>query len=155
MSSIISANFGAAIPFTITLASLANSSGGVGRQSTLIDNTSNRYQKIHIYWEIATGSSGQTGGDGIYFYLIKADTVISPDTITDGGGSLDAGITIVSAKQIDGAVVTGTNSQIYQGDCIINNPGPCWGIAVVNGSGAALASSGSGIWWVGENSIAN
>lgn len=156
MSSIISANFGTATALTITLASLASSAAGVGRQSTLVDNTTTQFQKIHLYWKIATGTT-PTVSTPISIYLLKADKASSADTITDGAGASDAGLTVVSAKQIDGTVVSATSNVEYQGDCVINNPGPCWGVAVVQGTGAALNATGGNhaIWFVGENPIAN
>lgn len=158
MASTISANFGTATALTITLASLASSSVGVGRQSALVDNTGNLnlYQKIHIYWKITTGTS-PTANTPISFYLIKADKNSSADSITDGAGVSDLGLTIVSAKQIDGIIVSSSSNVTYQGDCVINNPGPVWGIAVVQGTVVALNSTvgNHGIWFVGENQSAS
>lgn len=146
------AHFGSSTAMTCTLASLATSTAGVGRQTTLIDNTSNLFKRIHVYWKITTGTS-PTVNKGIYLYLIKADKVSSANTITDGGGASDAAITIVSAQQVAGTVTSATSNQAYQGDFVINAPGPCWGLAIVHDTAVNLNSTGGNhlIYYVGEN----
>ena len=48
--------FSISAALTITLASLASSIVGVGRQSTLIDNSSDRYQDLLIYVKLTQGT---------------------------------------------------------------------------------------------------
>ena len=151
-TSAILAKFGTPTAITITIASLASSTAGVGRQSTLVDNTTDRFQSVHLYVKIKTGGS-QTANKGIYLYLLKADKTSSANSITDGAGTSDAGLTIKSAQQIAGAMCVATTAQTYQFDCVINNPGPCWGVAIVHDTNENLDSTGGNhcIYYVGEN----
>lgn len=152
MASEIMAKFGTATAMTITLASLTSSTAGVGRQGTLIDNSTTKFQKVHLYVKVTTGTSPTTL-KGIYVYLLKANKVSSPEVITDGAGASDAGLTVVSAQQIAGAIVDATSNKAYQFDCVIHNPGPSWGIAIVHDTAVALHATGGNhaIWFVGEN----
>lgn len=152
MASEIKAKFGTTTQLTITLASLASSTANVGRQSTMVDNTTTLFQKINVYAKISTGTT-PTVSRGIYVYLLKADKAATPNVITDGAGAADAGLTVVSASQIAGAVVTATSNQAYSFDFVIYAPGPSWGIAVVHDTAVNLNATGTNhaIWFVGEN----
>lgn len=141
---------------TISLApsgtGLASSTGGTSaRQSTIVDNTTTRYQRIHVYPKITVGTT-PTAGKLIYFWLIKDDGSTTPNR-TDGAGASDAALTIKTATLLATAATTSNTSDIpYQPDFTIENPGPKWGIAVGHDLVAALNSTGSNhvITWVGE-----
>lgn len=137
---------------TITLASLASSVAGVGRQSTLVDNSSDKFQTIHLFVKVTTGTS-PTANRGIYVYLLKSDKTSSANVITDNAGTSDAGLTVVSAQQIAGTTTTNTSNQAYSFDCIIQNPGPMWGIAIVHDTAVNLNSTAGNhaVYFVGEN----
>jgi hypothetical protein len=124
--------------FTITLASLANSAT-VGRQSTLVDNTSNKYLSALVYLSIKMGTA-PTANTPIFVYLIRSNN--NAPIIDDGGTTTDAGITINNAQLLGvincSATTTGA---VYVGifDTSQLGPlGPKWGIAVVNNTGVAL-----------------
>lgn len=146
------AYFGSSTSMTCTLASLASSTSGVGRQTTLIDNSVTKFKRIHVYWKVTTGTS-PTANKGIYIYLLKADAPSGANIITDGAGTSDAGLTVVSANQISGAVTSSSSDVTYRGDCVINNPGPCWGLAIVHDTAVNLNSTGGNhaLYFVGEN----
>jgi hypothetical protein len=150
MASEIKAKFGTETALTITLTSLASSTAGVGRQSTMVDNTTTRYQKVHVYVKVKTGTS-PTASKGIYAYLIRADKASSPDVITDNAGASDAALTVVSAQQVGGAATTNVTGVTYSFDFTIHNPGPSWGIAIVHDTGVNTDASVGSIYWVGEN----
>jgi len=149
------ANFVAtAVAFTITLTSLASSVVGVGRQSTMLVNiaSSEGAQHARVYYSVTTGVATPTTPitpySTITFYLLQGDAA-APNIVTDAAGASDAGFTVVNAPlvhsiqvspQING--VSGTN---YQGSFIIKNPGPYWGIAVVNSTGVALSGTNGSI----------
>lgn len=131
--------------FTITLASLANSTAGVGRQSTIIDNTTNLYLFALISLAIKLGTS-PTANSPIDIYLIRDNNDSTP-LRDDGAGASDAGLTVKNAIKI-ATLTTGTAPST--GDVLkvnidlqkLNIPlGPKWGIAIVNGSGVALDST--------------
>lgn len=151
MANAILAKLGTSTQLTITLNSLASSTVGVGRQSTMVDNTSDRFQFINLHIKVKTGTS-PTASKGIYVYLLKGNKASTPDVITDGAGASDAGLTVASAQQIAGAATSSTTGQVYQFDCVINYPGPSWGIAIVQDTAVALdASAGGSAWFEGMN----
>jgi hypothetical protein len=92
----VNAYLGSATAMTITLASLASSTTGVGRQSTEIDltglaSTDLNPTDIVIQYKIKQGTS-PTVNKGVYFYYIASD-----GTNRDGAaGATDAAFTIPS-----------------------------------------------------------
>lgn len=133
----IKSKLGSSAGLTITLASLASSTAGVGRQSTLIDNSTNLYKKVHIYGKITTGTS-PTANRSIYVYAIKGDGTIR----TDGAGASDAALTVVNAQLIAAMVTDSTSDKAYYFDCVLEDPGSEWGIAVVHDTGVNLNATG-------------
>lgn len=131
--------FAAPVTFTITLASLASSVAGVGRQSTLV--TSNTAQSATIAVKFTTGTS-PTANSLIYVYLLRGDTTITDDN----AGATDAGITVVNAPLLGTILVSAaTSNAAYYGvfdTKFLGSLGPTFGIAIVNSSGAT--SNGTG-----------
>lgn len=138
--------------FTITLASLASSTSGAGRQSTIVDNTATRYSKLLIFAKIRVGT-GPTANRTIRLFLIRDDNNGS-NYRTDGAGASDAALTIVNAQPIAVIYVDATTSdKDYYFDCVVENPGPKFGIAVVHDTGVNLNSTGSNhyVRYIGVN----
>lgn len=137
-------SFASIASFTITLASLASSTSGVGRQATLIDNTTNLYTSAIISCKITVGTS-PTANTLIYVYLIRSDNN-GTAIINDGGGASDAGITITNAPLLGTILVPATTSDTaYYGlfdTKFLGSLGPKWTVAVVNSTGAALNATG-------------
>lgn len=129
--------------FTITLASLANSTAGVGRQGTLVDNTTNLYLSAIVSLNIKVGTS-PTANSLIFVYLIRSNNNGTP-IIDDGAGASDAGITIINAPLLGTILVSATTTganYIRNFDTSPLGPlGPKWTIAIVNSSGVALNAS--------------
>lgn len=152
MTTPITSNFGTSTAMTITLASLASSTVGVGRQSSMIDNSSSLAQMIRIYFKVTTGTS-PTANRSIQFYLLTADLISSPNIITDGAGASDAGLTIVSAPLVYVIPTSNTSDKVYQGSFLIRNPGVSWGIAIVHDTAVNLNSTGSNhsLRYISEN----
>jgi len=129
---------------TITLASLANSTAGVGRQSTLIDNTTNLYLSAQISFKITVGTT-PTANSLIYVYLIRQDNNGTP-IADDNAGTTDAAITITNAPLLGTILVPATtsNTAYYRifDTTFLGTLSPKWGIAVVNSSGVALNATG-------------
>lgn len=133
MANIILAEHGTPTAMTITLAALASSTAGVGRQSTIIDNTNNA-KKVHLYVGITVGTT-PTIDTNIYVYLIKSDGTLR----SDSAGASDAAWTQVNARLLGVIRVPAVTSDIqYQGEFIIRNPGPEWGIGIVHDTGVNL-----------------
>ena len=137
MPNIIKAEHDAPVTMTITLASLADAGA---RQSTMVDNNDDA-QMIRIFFEIKTGTT-PTANKTIEFYLLTADKHTTPNIITDGAGSVDAGITVESAPLVNAVTVDNVSDKTYQDSFLIRNPGASWGIAVKNNTGVALNSTG-------------
>lgn len=140
--------------FTLTLASLANSTVGVGRQSTLIDNSTNLYDSAEITLNIKVGTT-PTANSLIYVFLIRSNADGTP-IADDNAGASDAGITIVNATPLGSILVidatTGANYRKSFDTRFAGLLGPKWGIAIVNSSGVALNASEGAYSWIGHRS---
>lgn len=128
-----------AVAFTITLASLANSTAGVGRQSTLV--TGNTAPSALIGVKVKTGTS-PTINTLIYVYLIRGDGTLNDDA----AGASDAGLTVVNAPLL-GTILnnSASNGQTFTAlfdTKFLGSLGPTFGIALVNSTGVALDSTG-------------
>lgn len=137
--------------FTLTLASLANSAVGVGRQSTLIDNSSDLYLSALVSLNIKVGTT-PTAGSLIYVYLLRSNADSTP-IADDNAGASDAGITIVNAPLLGTIRVldatTGANYRAIFDTSQLGPLGSKWGIAIVNSSGVALNASEGVYSWRG------
>ena len=151
MANEIKDKFGTSTALTITIASLGNNSS---RQSTIVDNATNRYQDILVYVKVKLDTS-PTGKTTVNVYLIRDDNDGTTPHRSDGAGGSDAAITILNARPI-GALRTkdspATGDVLY-GEFLASRVGPKWGIAVENKTGVALDSTGSNHWvrYVGTN----
>lgn len=144
---------------TITLASLANDVTGprTGRQSTEIDNTTNKFIDALVFLKVLTASAATsaTGHVDVYAY----GTADGGTTRTETAGATDAAITLTDPPnaRLIGVCNTVANSITY-------NCGPFrvsiafggilpdkWGIIVINESGAALnaTEANHGKWYQG------
>jgi hypothetical protein len=126
---------------TITLASLATSTAGVGRQSTVVDNTTNAYESVLVYASIKLGSS-PTANKSVQLYLIRDDN--GTPIRSDIAGAADAAWTQKNAESI-GSFSTGSSpstGDVLSGAFLVPRPGPKWAVGVVHDSGANLDSTG-------------
>jgi hypothetical protein len=134
-------SFGTTTTFTITLASLANSTAGVGRQSTLIDNTSTKYTSAHIAVKFTVGTT-PTANTLIYVYLIRGDGTINDDA----AGATDAGLTVINAPLLGTILCSAATSNVaYYGffdTKFLGSLGKTFGIAVVNSTAVTANSTG-------------
>lgn len=136
--------FSSPTTMTITLASLASSTTGVGRQSDLVDNSSNRYVSANVYVKVTVGTS-PTANTPIYVYLLRSDNNGGSQLVTDGAGASDAGLTVKNAQLLGVITCTATTSDVAYIEAFDTSSfgplGPEWGIAVVNSTGVALNST--------------
>ena len=148
----IKSKFGNPTAITITLASLASSTSGVGRQGTIIDNTSDRFFKVEVTASIKLGTSPSTN-TAVYIYLIRSDNSGSNHR-TDQAGTSDAALTVVNA-QVIGILgkASPSTGDVLSDSWTVEDPGPKWTVAVVNSSGASLDSTGGNhyVGFVGIN----
>lgn len=153
MANEIKDKFGTATALAITLASLASSIVGVGRQSDIVDNSSNKWQRIKLYISVKLGTN-PAANTSVYVYLVRGDQHGTPYR-SDGAGSSDAGLTVLNAGLI-GVMRTKTSpatGDVLYGDFDIVLPGPEWGIAVVHDTNVAFNGTGSNFFahYVGSN----
>lgn len=144
--------FSTSTALTITVASLAD---GSGRQSTLIDNGTARYQDLLIYVKLKTGTTAPTGNSACEIYLLRGDKDATTDHISDGGGTTDAAITPLNAPLIGVVRVKSSPAagDVLYGEFLVHRPGPKWGIAVKNNTGQTLDATGTNHWvrYIGLN----
>ena len=137
--------------FTLTLASLANSAVGVGRQATMIDNSTNLYTSALISLNIKVGTT-PTANSLIYVYLIRSNADSTP-IADDNAGASDAGITIVNASLLGTILVPDNTSNANYRKIFdtkfLGSLGPKWTIAIVNNSGVNLNASEGAYSWIG------
>lgn len=132
----------AATGFTISLNSLASSTAGVGRQSTLLTGNTSPYALINCKFKMGTTPTAQSV---VSVYLLQGDGT----TNVDSAGASDAGLTVTNARLLGqvvcGAATTGLVivAEFHTKD-VIASLGPVWGVAVVNSTGAALDGSAGG-----------
>lgn len=131
--------FGSATTFTITLASLASSTAGVGRQSNLI--TGNTAKSAFIAVKFTAGTT-PTANSLVYVYLIRGDGTITDDN----AGSSDAGITVINAPLLGAILISAaTSNATYYGffdTKFLGSLGSNFAIAIVNSSGATANATG-------------
>lgn len=123
---------------TITLASLANSSG---RAMTAVDNSTNLFLSADIRVKIKTASSGTSSTGYVSVYLVRSEDGTNFD---DSFGGTDGAYTYQNAILL-GVISTTANSTTYQRVFDTNELGitlPAkWSIAIMNYSGASLDST--------------
>jgi hypothetical protein len=124
--------------FTITLASLASSTSGVGRQSTLLTNASPAHMGVIIHVKVKQGTS-PTSNRAVYVYFIRSDGTLRDDS----AGASDAGLTVKNLQPImtlwNGA--SAATGDVLQGSVYVEHPGTEWGIAIVHDTAVNLDST--------------
>ena len=145
MPNVISFPFlgGATSPtFTITLLSLASSVVGVGRQSTMIDNSTDNRGAAIVTLRLRTGTT-PTINRTFKVYLIQSDDSTGSTVIrSDGAGASDAALTIVNARLLGTMRMNSASSgQDFTGSFdtwLIAPLGLEWGRAIVHDTAVNL-----------------
>jgi len=149
MANEIKDKFTSSAALTITIASLASSTAGVGRQSTIVDNSTTRYQKIKVFAQIKLGTS-PSANTAVYLYALRGD---QNGYRTDNAGASDAALTVLNAPLLGimRAKSSPSTGDVLYGDFDMITPGLEWGVCIVQDTGAALdATAGSHfIHWIG------
>lgn len=138
--------YGSPTALTITLANLASSIVGVGRQSTLVDNTTTRFSRLIVYVNIKQGTN-PTGNKSVYIYLIRSDND-GTQHADDEAGASDAAITILNSQLI-GVMrnkASPATGDVLKGSFVVDAPGPEWGIAIVHDTAVNLDNTGGNHW---------
>lgn len=131
---------------TLTFASLASSTTFVGRQSTVVDNTTNRYGLIHVFCKFKQGTS-PTGSRGVYMFAIRSDKNASAHR-SDNAGASDAAWTRANAEYIGTMrnLSSPATGDVLYGEAFIVNPGPEWGVGLYHDTGVNADSTGGNFW---------
>jgi len=133
--------------FTCTLASLA-SNATAGRQSTVVDNTSNLYVDAYVMLKVKTSASALANDKAVYVYAYA--TVDNGTTYTDTVTGADGAVTLTDPTTLPllGTVWTPSTSTTYTGGpwSVCRALGvqflPAkWGIVVRNYTGQNLDST--------------
>ncbi len=132
--------FGTTTAFTCTLASLAASAVGVGRQTNLITGNTAPSAIIGVKFTVGTTPTANTL---IQCYLIQGDGTIT----CDNAGSSDAGITVINCIPLMNILCPAATSNVtyYQTvdtSTIVGHLGGTFGIAIVNNTGATANATG-------------
>lgn len=151
MPSEIKDKFSSATALTISLGGLGN---GAARQSTFVDNTSDRFSRLLLYVKIKQGTSPVNARTVTAFFL-REDGHGTPHR-TDGAGASDTTITVLNAPLVgilNNKSSGATTGDVMYGEFVIDNPGPKWAIAIQNDTGVALDATNSNHWvrYVGIN----
>lgn len=133
-------NYSTPTTITITLTSLADTSA---RESTVVDNTSNKFLDARLRIQ-TNGQSGGTGNLNVYVYSALGDTTYSGNaTGTDAGftSPIPGGMKFLGAVPMNAAtaVVAELPSIASKFGGVMPDK---WGIVVENQSGAALSATG-------------
>ncbi len=130
------------------ISGLATSATRVGRQSDIIDNTTNQYAIIEVSLKIRLGTS-PVANTMLYLHLIRSNGTER----SDGAGAGDAALTQLNAPLL-GTMRAGfspsTGDDIY-GTFPIFNPGREWALMLWHDTGVNLdATDGDHtVGWVG------
>lgn len=134
-------SYAAKATITVTLTSLAN---GSARESTAIDNTSNKYLDA-IVRVLTNGQASGTGLMDVYVYAALGDAA----SYTDGATGSDAAFTAANrrnAKYLDSIQMnagTAVQAVLRSVASVFGGLLPEeWGLIFINSSGAALSATG-------------
>lgn len=112
----VKTEFAASSALTITLASLAASATWiVGRESTVVDNTTNKYLDYLLSGKISTGTTPTAGQIRVYVYGQFEDTPTYPAGVTGSDAGLTptgGAIVIASAFKLAAVMTTDTTTPV-------------------------------------------
>lgn len=145
--------YGTSTAMTCTINSLG-ASATVGRQSTVVDNTSNKFDDALMTIILTTGTVSSPVSINVYIFGSEDGTNYDQD---DGVmGTSDAAYTVSTSSNLRGPVVISapTSSKVYNKVIPIASffggvmPRK-WGFVVVNNTGGTLAGSGNSATYTG------
>jgi hypothetical protein len=151
MSNEIQSKFGGITALSITLANLASSTSGAGRQSAMVNNGTSRYGLLHLFVKVKLGAN-PTANKTVQVYFLKGN---DGGLRTDSAGIGDAALTVKNAP-LAGVLTTGNSpasGDVLQRHFLFHDPGPEWGIAIVHDTGVNLDSTAGNhaVHYIGDN----
>lgn len=131
--------YGAKTAITVTLTSLANAAA---RESTVVDNTVNKYLDARVRVK-TNGLAGGGSSLDVYVYSALSDTSYS-----DGATGTDAAFTAanrLNSKYLDSVVLNGATAVVAElrsiAACFGGIMPSKWGLIFVNRTGQALSAT--------------
>ena len=159
MAILLSESLSAVTTFNITLNSLGGVTSAVGRESTVVDNSTTKYLDAICQVNVATMGTAPTNDSAIYVYAYGANVSNNftyPATGTDNAITLVAPTCMPLVAVIPYAATTtaSLHSSPFSIASAFGGALPnYWGIAVVNFCGSALSTDSAthpiGANWVG------
>jgi hypothetical protein len=144
---VTNATYGSRTEFTSdsNLNSLAN---GTAKPLGVVDSTATNAVGYKVEIEAALASTGVSATGTITVYLIEAATNTTT-TFTDGiNPAGTSAVTVVNARPIRVLNANMASTTVYDTfDLPVVNAPKYWSLVISNGSGAAFASSGNGVWY--------
>lgn len=153
MATVSTITYGTSTAITCTINSLA-ASATVGRQCTVVDNTTNKYDDALLSIIITTGTVATPVAVWVYLFGSEDGTNFDQDDAVTGGG--DNTYTINASSNLRGPVSISapTSSKVYNkvipiaaffGGVMPRK----WGFVIINNTGGALAGSGNSASYTG------
>jgi hypothetical protein len=151
MATEIKDKYSAASAFSITLTSLLGSTANVGRQSSFVNNQSNRFQKLIVYARLQQ-SGTVSGSKAAYVYGLRGDAA---GHATDSAASGDGAITFNNAQLLGviGNKASPAAGEYIEGEFIFDTPGPEFAIGITHDTCSTLSNLSTGQWvkYIGVN----
>lgn len=147
--------YGTSIAITCTLTGLA-ASATVGRQCTVVDNTSNLFDDVYVTIGVSTVASTPASSKACYVYFFGTEDLTNFDMDDAAPGTTDAGYTINAASNLKGPGVIScpTASKTYRKTFQVASffggiVPPKWGFVVCNDTNNPLGATAIGCSYTG------
>lgn len=149
--------YGTETTMTTTNLQSLSSSPTAGWQSDAVDNTSDLYLDalVQVVVDFANTAPGNDKAVYVFAYGGLTTTYTNPVTGSEGALTLPTIVTTQQAMKLIGVIPYNTQNEIAESQPMSVAAAfggvlpPKWGIAIINYSGAALASSGNTVKWRG------
>lgn len=140
------ANIAYAADTALITCTLANLAHGSMRESSMIDNTSNKYLDVSLQLALITSNNLPVGADkSVYVYFYGG---VKPNQLTYPVTGTDAAVTVASAGNLIGPFVIAVTDQSATIETIVPSVAtyfggvlpPYWGITVYNQTSCSLGA---------------
>lgn len=132
---------------TLSMASVAN---GAGRICSVVDNTTTRAERAHVFWQVRTGSVAPTANSPLKLYFIGRSNDGTND-IPDGEtsaqtlGTTDAAVSAepTNAQQLGSIIVPATTALTMKRRFVAYDLTPKYGLVGWNAIGQTVDTTAS------------
>jgi hypothetical protein len=142
---------------TVTSLNSLGSSATAGWQSTVVDNSSDRYLDAHVQVVVDMANTSPSNDQCLYVYAYGglATTYTNPCTGTEGTITLTSISSTGQNIRLIGVMPYTTADEVIESQPLsvasaFGGVLPVkWGLVIMNFTGAAIAASGNSVKWVG------